>query len=128
MATIVPTETVKRCSTGFTGPAFAYEVDWLLIQNGDVCQTSSPDRIPWLDRTFQVEGTFGGATLTIEGSNDGGANWHTLSDPQGSPVSFSSAGIKQVLEVVERMRPSISGGSGSSLNVYGFFRRTFSVG
>jgi len=124
MTTQPLTLTEQRCSHGSSGPVFGFLAQWTLV-NGDDGEVTSANLIPWLDRTFQVDGTFAGATVVIEGSNDG-VNYYTLTDPQGVPLSFTSADIKQVLEVVMGMRPRVSGGTGATaINVTGFFRRTF---
>ena len=67
------------------------------------------------DRSFQASGTFGGATVVLQGSNNG-TDWVTLTDPAGAAVSFTSAGLKQVLQVTKYMRPSVSGGAAVSIN------------
>jgi hypothetical protein len=74
------------------------------------------DRTDFADRSVQVEGTFGAATVTIQGSNDG-TNWETLRDPQGVALSFTSAGLKQILETTLYIRPVSSGGTGTALTV-----------
>ena len=66
------------------------------------------------DRSIQVDGTFGGATIILQGSNDG-VTWFTLTSPDGTACSFTSAGLKQVLEVVRYMRPSVTGGTSVAL-------------
>lgn len=76
----------------------------------------------WSDRSVQVAGTFGGATVTVEGSNDG-ANWATLNDAQGNALEITAAKIKQLLEVVRYMRASVTGGAGTSLTVTVLLRR-----
>lgn len=69
------------------------------------------------DRTVQVEGSFFGTSISIEGSNDG-TNYHTLNDPSGNPLTFTSAGIKQVLELTRWIRPAMTGGdSGGTTSV-----------
>ena len=68
------------------------------------------------DRAVQVEGTFDGATVTLKGSIDG-ANFHTLTDPQANPLSFTSGGIKQISEAVRVLKPELSGGTASDLTV-----------
>lgn len=68
------------------------------------------------DRTVQVEGTFGGATCTLQGSLDG-SNWRTLTDMQGSDLTFTAAGIAMVMEATIYTRPAITGGAGASINV-----------
>lgn len=70
------------------------------------------------DRTVQVIGTFGGATVTIQGSLDG-TNWATLNDLQGTALTFTSARIEGVSEIVTYIRPLVSGASGTTdLDVY----------
>lgn len=65
------------------------------------------------DRSFQVAGTFAGATVVCQGSNDG-SNWATLTDPQGNAISFTSAGLEQVMEITRHLRPFLSGGAGGT--------------
>lgn len=68
------------------------------------------------DRTVQVGGTFGGASIIIEGSNDG-TNYIVLTDGQGNAISFTTDGIEAVIEATRYIRPRVSGGSGVSVNV-----------
>lgn len=66
------------------------------------------------DRSVQVVGTFGvGGTCVIQGSNDG-TTYATLTDPQGNALSFSSAGLEAVSELVLYLRPYITGGDGTT--------------
>lgn len=76
------------------------------------------------DMCVSVSGTFDGATVIIQGSNDG-TNWFTLNDPQGNALSIAAAGkIEALLEAPRYVRPSGSGGGGSSsLLVIIFARR-----
>ena len=131
MSVITPTINEQQCSQGFLGPVFGYQIQWLGLTPGDSGAAGGnpaplpTDLIPWLDRTFQVEGTFGvGGTLVIEGTNDG-VHWETLTNPQGASMIFTAAGIMQVTEVVMQMRPRVTGGDGTTtLNVTAFYRRT----
>lgn len=79
------------------------------MANGD---TGSP--IPWTqwaDRSVQVAGTFGaGGNLRWRGSNDGGATYATLTDPQGNALDFTAAKIEQVMEVTEMAQPAVTAG------------------
>lgn len=86
-----------------------YRIKWETVTNGD---TGSPDDGARLsDKSVQILGTFGtGGTAVLQGSNDGGTTWHTLSDPQGNDISFTAAGTAQVLESTQLIRPSVSGG------------------
>jgi len=76
----------------------------------------------WADRCVSVDGTFGGATITIQGSNDG-TNWYTLNNAQGTALTFTAAGMKQIVEVPYFTRPLLTGGAGSTLNIIMVARR-----
>jgi hypothetical protein len=69
------------------------------------------------DGTFQVVGTFGGATVALEWSNDG-TNWITATDAQGNDVSFTAAGGAMFVERGWKLRASTSGGSGTDVDAY----------
>lgn len=68
------------------------------------------------DRSVQIAGTFGGATVTLQGSNDG-TNWATLTDPQGNGIAKTSAAIEQVSEITRYIRAITSGGTGTDVDV-----------
>lgn len=83
-------------------------VTWSPLATGD---TGEPlQGVGLSDRSVQFTGTFGGATVVLEGSNDG-INYVTLTDPAGVALSFTSAGLKQLLQITRYMRPSVSGGA-----------------
>lgn len=65
------------------------------------------------DRSIQVEGEFGGAVVTIGGSNDG-VHYHQLSDTAGEPLTFSQGGLKQIVELPVFLKPWVTGGDGST--------------
>lgn len=65
------------------------------------------------DRSIQFTGTFGGATVVLQGSNDG-TNYFTLKDPFGNDVSVTAAALVQVLEVTLHTRPKVTGGDGTT--------------
>lgn len=68
------------------------------------------------DRSFQVSGAFGGATVVIEGSNDG-ISYFTLHDPFANALSFTADALAEVTEMALFMRPRVIGGAGSIVNV-----------
>ncbi len=92
---------------------------WLGISEGDTCLfVELPDH---KDKTIQVFGTFGGATITPEGSmddNEGSEEFFDLKDPNDNALAFTLAGGNTILENVWKFRPKITNGSGSSINVY----------
>ena len=89
-------------------------VTWSAMATGD---TGEPVSLAeYGDRTFQVGGTIGGATLTIEGSNDG-TTWNTLNDCQGVALALTTAAIKMCRERPMYVRPNCSGGAGVAIVV-----------
>lgn len=115
MATIAPVV------TDISVDGSVSKVVWTALTNTDFDGVQIMS-VEWADRCIQVDGTFGGATITIQGSNDG-ATWYTLNNVQGTALTFTAAGMKQVVEVPQWIRPSLSGGAGSTLNVTMIARR-----
>lgn len=126
MAVITPTFTNI---VGPTGGVDALIIKWGPIGDSDTCVgVKRPDLA---DRSFQVEGTFNGATIQCQGSNDsidgsnGSGNWRQLSNPSGTAIGISTSGaIQQVTEATLWIRPSTSGGTSSSLTVTVCARRS----
>ena len=75
------------------------------------------------DRTVQIIGTFGGATVTMQGSIDG-TNWATLTDAQGNAIAATAAALEAITELVRFIRPIVTGGAGVSVTVLLLMRRT----
>lgn len=61
------------------------------------------------DRSIQVSGVFGGASITIGGSNDG-VTYHALSDPQGNTLTLTSGTLRAVVELPIFIKPRVFGG------------------
>jgi hypothetical protein len=86
------------------------------------------------DRCVQVAGTFGPATLAIQGTNfltpenlsTTPTNGIVLTDPQGGNLSgINSARIETIMEVPAAVRPVLTGGDGTTtLTVIFTGRRT----
>ena len=90
-------------------------VKWTAVTESDTCAAI---QLPaWSDRSVQVNGTFGSATCVIQGSNDG-TNYVTLNNPADAALSFAAAGLEAILELTAYLKPSISGGTSQSLNIY----------
>src|SRR6478609_3369664 len=100
-------------STTTPGEAFTYTWTLLTETNSDGIPVTA---IGSADRTVQVTGTFGGTTVTLQGSLDG-TNWVTLNDPLGNAISFTATGLKAVLENCNYIRPKLTGGSSASITV-----------
>ncbi len=69
------------------------------------------------DITIQVTGTFGGSTVTFQGSNDG-TNWHPLTQ-RGSTtnMAYTASANHICQEMPAFIRPVITGGTGSAFKV-----------
>lgn len=70
---------------------------------------------------FQVSGTFGGATVTFEASNDG-LNWFEFEDSAGTTVSFTAAAAFDFSTAMVYLRPVVTGGTSVDLKIVGSFR------
>lgn len=110
--------TIERNITEAPGDGFV--VTWSDMADADVGQALAGYGSP--DRCVQVAGTFDGATVAVQGSNDG-TNWETLRDPLGNALTFTAEGLRGVLEVPRYVRPEVSGGGASTdVNVVLFVR------
>lgn len=91
---------------------------WSNIANADTATAigDAEGIVAFADKTVHVDGTFGGATVTLVGSNDG-ITFFGLSDPQGAAISFAVAGLVAVLENPRYIKPLLTGGAASSIDV-----------
>lgn len=81
------------------------------LASGDVALPA--DFAHFADRTVQIGGTFGGATVAIQGSLDG-VEWATLTDPQGNGITATAARLESIMEMTTFVRPLVTGASGST--------------
>lgn len=63
--------------------------------------------------SIQFTGTFGGATIVLQGSNDG-TNWVTLDDVEGAALSKSATGMETSGDFSLYVRPKVTGGDGTT--------------
>lgn len=117
MSTIAPVITAVSDYTPFAG----WKVQWTPVTEADTCASVTLSN--YSDRSIQVTGTFGSASVACQGSNDG-TNFAALTDPGQTTIAITTAGIKQVTEASILTRPNASGGTGQSLTITMFFRQT----
>lgn len=88
-------------------------VTWAgLAASGDLGDAQS--FAAYADKTFLVFGTFTGSpTVVIEGSNDN-VNWVTLSNRQGTAMSFTAAGMNTSQDKPIYVRPRLTAGTGGA--------------
>ena len=109
MATIALTSTDRNTVNG------AILMTWEALGNAD---GGAPYALPFAaDITVQAIGTFGGATVKLQGSNNG-TDWFDLTKAGGtSAASFTAAGGATVNENPAFIRPATSGGTGTDVDV-----------
>lgn len=79
----------------------------------------------WSDRTMQIFGTWGSATLVWQGSNDDRADpshasyassvWVTLTDTTETALSFTANDGAQILQKYQWCRPITTGGTSTAV-------------
>lgn len=115
MATITPAISVIGSTNGVP------RIAWLGLATGDTVEPYLVSGQYGLAVSIQVTGTFGGGTVIVEQSNDG-VNWFTLTDLTGNPISITEAAMEETSNCAAYLRPSISGGTADSIDVYMVFR------
>lgn len=79
-----------------------------------------------LAASVQAVGTFGGATVKLQVSNDG-TNWVDASDVLGNAVSMTAMGYFELSLSGAYIRPAISGGTGDDIDVIVVLRGSHGV-
>ena len=91
-------------------------ITWEALATGDTINTAQPSGQAGLAGSVQIAGTFGGATVTLQGSNDG-ANYVTLKDTSGTASSVRAAGLVDFSTACRYIKPGISGGTSDDVDV-----------
>ena len=87
---------------------------WTPMGNADTGTVEETSRLPNKSVTFA--GTFGGATVTLEASDDG-VNFFTINDIKGNAVSTLVAARFDIVDVPQFIRPKTASGSGTAVTV-----------
>jgi hypothetical protein len=96
-------------------------VVWSGIVTGDTITSFALTEQWGLAGSVQISGTFGGAIVTLQHSNDG-TTWFDAKDLNNATVSTTTNGIFEVSLSSLYFRPAVSGGSGNAVNVIIVFR------
>ena len=64
----------------------------------------------------QIDGTFGGATVTLAGSNDD-VTYFTLKDLSGNDVSATAAALVDLSTAALYIKPVVTGGTAEDIDV-----------
>lgn len=92
-------------------------VSWVDVTESDTFQTFDLDRAA-AEISVHIKGTFGGATVSITGSNHAGNAGPTLQQIGGSNASATAEDIFSVLDRPLELTPTASGGTSQSVSVY----------
>lgn len=118
MATITPT-----LNTTITGVP---RVIWEGAATGDTLNPFTVTQQYGLAASVQVVGTFGGATVKLQVSNDG-TNWADASDVLGNAISLTATGYFEFSLSAAYIRPAITSGSGNDIDVIVVLRGSHGV-
>jgi hypothetical protein len=97
-----------------TFPGGVVSATWAALGGAEAGDSVQMAQYP--DRTVTVAGTFGSATVTIEGSNDG-VTWFGLTKPGATAISLTAGGVASIVENPMFIRPKATGGTGSAILV-----------
>lgn len=89
---------------------------WEALTENDTATRITPAGVASFFASVQVTGAFGGATVVLQGSNDG-SNWINLSDVDGSAISITGAGGVQFNSAYLYLRPFASGGTSQDVDI-----------
>jgi hypothetical protein len=110
-------------ATIIEGEGRTFIVTWAGLAEGDVGAAIRFGGAA--DRTVQVIGTFGGATLRLEGTLEAQpTTWLPLNDAQGDPIEITAARLEAITELVRQVRPAVVDGAGTNLTVLMLLRVT----
>lgn len=102
-------------------------VIWEGAVTGDTLTPLALEQQYGLAASVQAVGTFGGATIGLQVSNDG-TNWATAKDLSGNNVSMTAAtGYHEISLSGAYIRPTITGGSGNDIDIIVVLRGSHAI-
>jgi len=110
MATVSPVISTTGSPNGVP------RIVWLGIVTGDTVNSLKVLQPRGFVASVQISGTFGGATVTLQHSNDG-TTWVTAKDVRGNDVTATSAAIFEVSLSSAYIRPSLASGTSNAVDV-----------
>lgn len=90
---------------------------WANVATGDTLVPYAVQARLGLDASVQFAGTFGGATVKLQVSNDN-STYFDMKDKFGTTVSATAAAIFDISTSAAYFRPSIASGSANAVNIY----------
>lgn len=111
MATITPT-----FSAAASNAVPAKALEWLLAATANTHTAYAVPGSVAAVASIQFDGTWGGATAVLKGSNDG-TTYFQLKDVLGNNISATSNNYFEFSTAARFIQPVVSGGTGDSINI-----------
>ena len=108
MAVITPTPILRPGTVDYRGIVI---VQWVGVGVGDTCEPVELGT--YSDRSIQLSGTLGTASISLQGSLTGDA-YETLLDHNGVPVSLDCNGVRQLSVLTRYAKPVVSDADGTT--------------
>lgn len=96
-------------------------VIWEALATGDTINPFVMSQQYGLAASIQISGTFGGATVKVQISNDN-VSYYDMEDVTGTPVSTTSGGLYEVSTAAVYIKPVVTSGSANDIDVIIAFR------
>lgn len=94
---------------------------WEALATGDTINALKLSGTGARRAAVQIFGTFGGATVKMQVSNDG-SNFYDIKDIHNTAVSTGAAAVFEFTSSAVYIKPVISGGTGDDVDVILFMR------
>lgn len=91
-------------------------VTWEALATGDTIVALPIAAQAAIAGAVQFKGTFGGATVSLQVSNDG-TTFYDMDDLGGTAVSATAAALFEFTTAAMYLRPAITGGTGDDVDV-----------
>lgn len=111
MPTVTPAVTTVNIR-GMSVP----RLTWSDIVTGDTIEPYGITTQAAVAGSVQFGGTFGGATIALQGSNDG-VTYFTFEDLTGTLITATSANLFEFTTSVLYLRPLVTGGAANAIDV-----------
>ena len=90
---------------------------WENVATGDTLNPYAVNARLGLDAAVQFAGTFGGATVKLQVSNDN-TTYFDVKDTGGTTISATAAAIFNFSSAAIYFRPAITGGTADAVDIY----------
>ena len=111
MATVTPATTIVNIR-GMSVP----RLTWADIVTGDTAEPYGITAQAAIAGSIQIGGTFGGTTVTLQGSKDG-TTFFGLKDVAGNAITATAAAYFEFTTAALYIRPALTSGSANAVDI-----------